>query len=157
IENLLISKKIAKKILPLLKVKMDKEKVELRGCAITRRIIDIKPASEIDFKTEYLAKILSIKVVNDINEAIEFINKYGSHHSDSILTNDKKNANLFLSKIDSAAVFHNASTRFTDGSQFGMGCERGISTDKLHVRGPMGLRELCSYKYICKGDYLKRK
>jgi glutamate-5-semialdehyde dehydrogenase len=157
VENLLVNKKIAEKFLPLLKYEMDKSYVELKGCSETRKIINIKKATEKDFRTEYLANILSIKIVNNVNEAINFINTYGSQHSDAIITENKKNVKEFLLKVDSAAVYHNASTRFTDGGQFGMGCEMGISTDKLHVRGPMGLRELCSYKYICKGNYLVRK
>ncbi len=126
--------------------------VELRGCEKSCKIIpEIKQAVEEDWSTEYLEKILSVKVVSSIEDAIEHISVYGSSHSDVIVTEDKSNAKKFTDEVDSAAVYVNASTRFTDGFEFGMGAEIGISTDKLHARGPMGLKELTSYKYIIRG------
>jgi glutamate-5-semialdehyde dehydrogenase len=128
--------------------------VELRGCPITKKIAKggIRLASDKDYRTEYLDLILSVKVVDTLNAAIAHINTYGSHHSDSIITDDEQNAREFLRKIDSACVYVNASTRFTDGNQFGMGAEIGISTDKLHARGPMALEELTTYKYVIYGS-----
>ncbi|MFH1317349.1 MAG: glutamate-5-semialdehyde dehydrogenase [Candidatus Woesearchaeota archaeon] len=152
VENLVVHKDIAQRFLPVVKEEFKKNDVEVRGCVETKKIIDAKEATEEDYKTEYLAKIISIKVVDDVDEAISFIDKYGSGHSDAIVTEDKMNANKFLDQVDSAAVYHNASTRFTDGGQFGMGCEIGISTQKLHARGPMGLKEMTSYKYLIEGD-----
>ena len=116
------------------------------------KIIDVTPANDKDFDTEYLDYIMSVNIVNDINEAVEYINKHSTHHSEGILTENTVNAEIFTSRIDSAAVYVNASTRFTDGGEFGLGCEMGISTQKLHARGPMGLKELNTYKYIIKGN-----
>ena len=118
---------------------------------VVRLFPEIKQAAEEDWSTEYLEKILSVKVVSSIDDAIEHISVYGSSHSDAIITEDKSNAKKFTDEVDSAAVYVNASTRFTDGFEFGMGAEIGISTDKLHARGPMGLKELTSYKYIIRG------
>jgi glutamate-5-semialdehyde dehydrogenase len=157
VENLLVHKDIAKSFLPLIKKALDFESVEIRGCDRTRQIIDVAIATEEDFRTEYLANILSVKVVDDVDEAIAFITEFGSAHSDAIITENRKTAERFLCLVDSAAVYHNASTRFTDGGQFGLGCEMGISTDKLHVRGPMGLNELTSYKYVIHGNGQIRK
>jgi len=134
--------------------------VEIRGCVKTLKIAQkealnkkmFKKATDDDYRTEYLDLILSVKVVNDLNEAINHINKYGSHHSDAIITEDKARAEEFLKKVDSACVYHNASTRFTDGYQFGMGAEIGISTDRIHARGPMALEELTTYKYVVYGN-----
>jgi glutamate-5-semialdehyde dehydrogenase len=127
--------------------------VELRGCEQTRRILpDLKPASEEDYAAEYLDLIMSIKVVADLDEAINHIAHYGSHHSDAIVTHDKDAANRFTAEVDSAAVLVNASTRFHDGFEFGLGGEIGISTDKFHARGPCALQELTSYKYIVYGE-----
>jgi glutamate-5-semialdehyde dehydrogenase len=129
--------------------------VEIRGCPITQKIIKwakIKRATEKDYHTEYLDLILSVKVVADLQEAIRHVNYYGSHHSDSIVTDNKENAEKFLRQVDSACVYVNASTRFTDGYQFGLGAEIGISTDKLHARGPMALEELTTYKYMVFGS-----
>lgn len=112
----------------------------------------IKKATEKDWYAEYLDLILAVKVVNDTDEAIRFINKYGSGHSDAIVTKNKKTADEFLARVDLACVYLNASTRFTDGYQFGLGAEIGISTDKIHARGPMALEELCTYKYIIFGS-----
>ena len=109
-------------------------------------------ATEQDWKTEYLDSSISVKIVNGVNDAIDHINKYGTHHTDSIVTNNKKNASLFLSKVNSAIVLHNASTQFADGNEFGFGAEVGISTDKLHPRGPVGLEQLVTYKYLVKGN-----
>jgi glutamate-5-semialdehyde dehydrogenase len=127
--------------------------VELRGCDKTRAILpDVTSATEEDWSTEYLDLILSIKIVGSQEEAVDHINEYGSHHSDCIVTADTDAAERFLRSVDSACVFHNASTRFNDGGEFGFGAEIGISTDKLHARGPMGLRELTSYQYRIRGE-----
>jgi len=114
--------------------------------------IEIKVASEEDWTTEYLDLILSIKVVDSLQDAIGHINHYGSHHSDAIVTDSRENAETFLNEVDSATVFWNCSTRFSDGEEFGFGAEIGISTDKLHARGPMALKELCSSKYLVVGE-----
>jgi glutamate-5-semialdehyde dehydrogenase len=127
--------------------------VEIRGCAMTQKIVrGTKRATEKDYRTEYLDLILSVKVVEDLGEAINHINNYGSHHSDTIVTDNYQNALEFLRGVDSACVYLNASTRFTDGYQFGLGAEIGISTDKLHARGPMALEELTTYKYMVFGN-----
>lgn len=152
-ETLLVHEDIARKFLPVVCRALKLEGVELRGCERTRLYVPgVKPAGERDWTTEYLDLILSIKVVSDSKEALDHIERYGSHHSDSIVTNNKKTADLFVRAVDSACVFVNASTRFSDGGEFGMGAEMGISTDKLHARGPMGLEELTSYKYIVLGS-----
>jgi glutamate-5-semialdehyde dehydrogenase len=151
-ETLLVDRKVAGEFLPVIKEMMEKEGVELRGCEITLEYIDIKPASEEDWHTEYLDKILSIKVVDNLNDAIEHIEKYGSGHSDAIVTENLKAAEEFLNRVDSACVYVNASTRFTDGGVFGFGAEVGISTNKLHARGPMGIDDLTTYKYKILGD-----
>ncbi len=152
IENLLVHKDIAKKFLLDVAEALKDSGVELRGCKKTRKILkNIKSAKEEDWYEEYLDLILAIKIVNNVDEAIGFINKYGSKHSDAIVTKNKKASELFLNKVDSSCVYLNASTRFTDGYQFGLGAEIGISTDKIHARGPMALEELCTYKYIVSG------
>ena len=153
-ETLLIHASRAVELLPLLQQKYAEKGVELRGCERTQKILNdnIIPASEVDWSTEYLAPILSIKVVNGINEAISHINYYGSHHTDSIVTNDLSNAQLFLRTVDSSSVMVNASTRFADGYEYGLGAEIGISTDKMHVRGPVGLYGLTSQKWIALGQ-----
>lgn len=152
-ETLLVHEKIAPDFLPKMKAEFDKAKVELRGCDKTRSYLrDIKGATEEDWRTEYLDLILSIRTVSSIDEAIEHINTYSSHHSDAIVTENYTNGMRFLNEVDSAACYINASTRFTDGNEFGLGAEMGISNQKLHVRGPMGLRELTSAKYIIFGD-----
>jgi glutamate-5-semialdehyde dehydrogenase len=151
-ETLLVHQKIAKEFLPQMKSEFDKAGVELRGCDKTREILkDIKPATEEDWSTEYLDLILSVKTVTSVEEAVEHINTFGSHHSDAIISDSYKRSMQFLNEVDSAACFVNASTRFTDGNEFGLGAEMGISNQKLHVRGPMGLRELTSAKYIIFG------
>jgi glutamate-5-semialdehyde dehydrogenase len=151
-ETLLVHNDIAAKFLPAVKAVLEAKNVELRGCEKTRKIIDIKPASDADWKTEYLDLILSIKVVDSLNEAIDFINTFGSHHTDAIVTNDKNAAEKFLNLVDSADVFLNASTRFADGFRFGLGAEVGISTNKIHARGPVGLEGLVIYKWKLLGN-----
>lgn len=157
-ETLLVNARIAPLFLPMMARCYRVAGVEMRGCGATRRLIpDAKPASEADWYAEYLDLILAIKIVKDVDEAIRHIAKYGSNHSDAIVTDDKSNADKFLKGVDSAAVYLNASTRFTDGGEFGKGAEMGISTDKIHARGPMGLEELTSYKYIVLGNGQIRK
>jgi len=157
-ECMLVHEKVAGEFLPVMLKRFIGAGVEIRGCRRTAAIFPgITPVTEKDYHTEYLDMILSVKVVNSVSDAIEHINFYGSHHSDSIVTKDRKNASLFLSRVDSACVYLNASTRFTDGYQFGMGAEIGISTDKIHARGPMGLEELTTYKYIVLGAGQLRK
>jgi len=152
-ETLLVHRDIAKRFLPEMAKRFIAAGVELRGCKKTRKIIKgIKKATNKDWITEYLDLILSVKVVDSLGEAIDHINTFGSKHSDAIITENKNNASEFLKRIDSAAVFVNASTRFTDGYQFGLGAEIGISTEKLHARGPMALEELSTYKYAITGD-----
>ena len=152
IETLLVNKDAASKFLPEAGRILEGAGVELRGCPETRKILKhIKRATEKDWYEEYLDLILAIKVVKDVNEAIEFISKYGSNHSDAIVTKNRKTAQEFLRRVDSACVYLNASTRFTDGYEFGFGAEIGISTDKIHARGPMALEELCTYKYVILG------
>jgi glutamate-5-semialdehyde dehydrogenase len=146
-ETLLVHRDIAEKFLPQIKTVLAARNVELRGCEKTRKIIDIKPAAEADWSTEYLAEILSIKVVDSLDEAIEHINTYGSHHTDTIVTQNHTAAAEFLELVDSANVFLNASTRFSDGYRYGLGAEVGISTNKIHARGPVGLEGLVIYKW----------
>ena len=152
LETLLVHRGIAAEFLPKVAAALRAKNVELRGCDETRSILtDAIAATEEDWGTEYLDLILSIKVVASQEEAVEHINTYGSHHTDVIVTTDEAAAENFLRTVDSACVFHNTSTRFADGSEFGFGAEIGISTDKLHARGPMGLRELTSYQYRVRG------
>lgn len=147
-ETLLVHEGAANRFLPLMVRELQAAAVEIRGCAKTGKIVKgIKKANEKDWSTEYLDLILSIKVVRNLEEAITHINRYGSGHSDAIVTENKTKANKFLKEVDSACVYLNASTRFTDGYEFGLGAEIGISTDKLHARGPMALEELTTYKY----------
>ncbi|MFA5311332.1 MAG: glutamate-5-semialdehyde dehydrogenase [Candidatus Omnitrophota bacterium] len=152
-ECMLVHRDVAPRFLPLMLKKFKEAGVEIRGCLLTSKIAreKIRKVTEKDFRTEYLDLALSVKVVDSIEEAISHINTYGSHHSDSIVTDDENNAAQFLKKVDSACVYVNASTRFTDGGEFGMGAEIGISTDKLHARGPMALEELTTYKYVVFG------
>lgn len=152
VETLLIHKKIAPEILPELKDEFQRKKVTLRGCERTLGFIDIDPANEKDWKTEYLDTILSIKIVDHIEQAVEHINTYGSGHTDAIITNSKKNARWFFSLVDSADLFWNCSTRFADGYRYGLGAEVGISTHKIHARGPVGLEGLVTYKWILIGE-----
>jgi glutamate-5-semialdehyde dehydrogenase len=151
-ETLLVDSKIAKEFLPKIKSALEEKNVELRGCKKTRAIIKVKPATEKDWSTEYLDYILSIKVVDGVDEAIEHINHYGSHHTDAIVTQNKATAERFLDLVDSAGVFWNCSTRFCDGYRYGLGAEVGISTTKIHARGPVGLEGLVIYKWKLLGS-----
>lgn len=153
-ETLLVASPIAESVLAELVPKLVKRGVELRGCPRTCSLQGdaINPASEEDWETEYLAPILSIRIVDDMNQAIEHINHHGSHHTDSIVTEDFSRARQFLRRVDSSSVMVNASTAFADGFEYGLGAEIGISTDKLHARGPVGLKGLTSQKYIVFGD-----
>lgn len=151
-ENLLVHEKIAEKFLPMMQAKMKEKNVELRGCEKALKILpDITAATEEDFYTEYNDYILSVKVVKDVYEAVTHINEHSTKHSEAIVTENKQNADYFTTKIDSAAVYVNASTRFTDGEEFGLGAEIGISTQKMHARGPMGLEALTTTKYVVLG------
>ena len=152
LETLLVHSEVADAMLPVISAALKEKGVALRGCERTRGIIEAEPATDEDWDTEYLDLILSIKVVDSLDEAVGHINRHGSHHTDCIVTTDSARADRFLSAVDSACVFHNASTRFADGEEFGFGAEIGISTAKLHARGPMGLRELTSYQYRVRGN-----
>ncbi|MDY3861745.1 MAG: glutamate-5-semialdehyde dehydrogenase [Ruminococcus sp.] len=154
IETILVHKNIAETALPAIKKELDKKNVEIRGCDRTREILgdSVTPATDDDYETEFLDYILACKVVDSIDGAIAHIAKYSSGHSECIVTKDYDSANKFTSSVDSAAVYVNASTRFTDGGEFGLGAEIGISTQKLHARGPMGVNELTSTKFIIKGS-----
>ena len=158
-EVLLVHESIADRFLPLVKSRLVDKRisdglipVELRLCSKSAEIIDGTKASDEDFDTEFLDYILAVKVVSDVSEAISHILLHSTGHSEAIITNDKNNADKFVAETDSAAVYVNASTRFTDGGEFGLGCEMGISTQKLHARGPMGLEELTTYKYVIEGN-----
>ena len=153
VETLLVHEAVAENYLPNICNNLQSEDVEIRGCERTQQIVSsAKPATEEDWRTEYLDYILSIRVVDSMDTAIDHIEMYGSHHSDAIITESYSAAERFLKEVDSAAVYVNASTVFTDGYEFGLGAEVGISTQKLHSRGPMGLEGLTSYKYIIYGD-----
>lgn len=154
IETLLVHKNIAEKFLPAVKKKLDEHNVEIRGCAETKRILGdcVVPATDEDYATEFGDYIIAVRVVDDISQAIEHIAEYSTGHSECIVTNDLSNANKFKSEVDSACVYVNASTRFTDGGMFGFGAEIGISTQKLHARGPMGLYEITTNKYLIDGN-----
>ncbi len=153
LEILLVHRDIAAKFLPAVASALHAKGVEMRGCERTRAILtDIKPATDADWDTEFLELIIAIKVVDSREDAVAHINEHGSHHTDVIVTQDQVVAERFLREVDSACVFHNVSTRFADGGEFGFGAEIGISTDKLHARGPMGLRELTSYQYRVRGN-----
>lgn len=154
VESLLVHENIAEEFLPMIKAKLDEKHVEIRGCERTKAILgdSIVPAAEEDYATEFLDYIISVKVVKSLDEAIEHIDKYTTHHSECIVTNDLANAERFQKEIDAAAVYVNVSTAFTDGGMFGLGAEIGISTQKLHARGPMGLRELTSMKFLIGGN-----
>ena len=152
-ESLVIHRKIAADFLPLLRKKLEEKQVEIRADEAARAIEpSFKPAEPEDWGTEYLDYILSLKLVDSLDEAIRHINTYNTGHSEAIITSDYFNAQKFLDEVDAAAVYVNASTRFTDGEEFGFGAEIGISTQKLHARGPMGLKELTTTKYIIYGD-----
>ena len=154
IETILVHKDIAEKALPVIKARLDEKNVELRGCEITRAILgdSVIPATDEDYATEFLDYILACRVVDSLDDAIEHISRYSTGHSECIVTSDYFSAEKFTSSVDSAAVYVNRSTRFTDGGEFGLGAEIGISTQKLHARGPMGIRQLTSSKFIIQGD-----
>ena len=152
-ESLLVHNAVAAEALPKIKARLDEKQVELRGDARAREILpDIVPAEESDWGKEYLDYKMSVKIVDSLDEAIAHIFKYSTGHSECIVTENPKAAEQFLNEVDSAAVYHNASTRFTDGGEFGFGAEIGISTQKLHARGPLGLPQLVSMKYKIYGD-----
>ena len=153
LEKVLVHEKIAAEFLPALAARMADKRVELRGDAAACSLVSsMKPATAADWDEEYLDLVLTVGVVPSLPAAIDHINRHGSHHSDTILSENEKAQETFLEQVDSACVYANASTRFTDGGEFGMGAEIGISTDKLHARGPMGLEELTTYKYVIHGD-----
>ncbi|WP_296269285.1 glutamate-5-semialdehyde dehydrogenase [Pseudomonas sp. UBA6562] len=151
-ETLLVDQRVAQAFLPGMAEALIEKGVELRGCERTRAIVDAQPASEADWHTEYLAPILSIRVVDGFEQAVEHINHYGSHHTDAIVTEHQGQARRFLTEVDSASVMINAPTCFADGFEYGLGAEIGISTDKLHARGPVGLEGLTCEKYVVIGD-----
>ncbi len=151
-ETLLVDQAVAADFLPLMAAQLREKGVELRGCQRTRQLIDAIEATEEDWHTEYLAPILSIRVVNGLDQAIEHINHYGSHHSDAIVTDHQGQVRRFMAEVDSSSVMINAPTSFADGFEYGLGAEIGISTDKLHARGPVGLEGLTCEKYIVIGD-----
>ena len=157
IENILVDEDIASKFLPMLYEKFSELNIEMRGCEKTLKYINVIKATDEDFYEEYNDYIVAIKVVKDIDEAINHINNHSTKHSEAIITKDNEKASKFMALIDSACVYHNASTRFTDGGCFGFGAEIGISTQKLHARGPMGLKEIMSYKYKIYGNGEVRK
>ena len=156
-ETLLVDQSIAEEFLPFLARELADRGVQVKGCEQTCRILQdepslkIEPAAEEDYDTEFLDLILAVKVVQGTGEALRHIERFGTGHSEAIIAEDQKAADAFLTQVDAAAVYHNASTRFTDGAEFGFGAEMGISTQKLHARGPMGLKELTSYKYVIRG------
>ena len=154
IETVLVHKDIAEKALPKIKAELDKKNVEIRGCDRTKAILgdSVVPATDNDYAMEFLDYILAVKVVDSLDEALDHIAKYSTGHSECIVTSNYASANKFTASVDSAAVYVNSSTRFTDGGEFGLGAEIGISTQKLHARGPMGLNELTSSKYIIRGN-----
>ncbi|MCF5711362.1 MULTISPECIES: glutamate-5-semialdehyde dehydrogenase [Pseudomonas syringae group] len=151
-ETLLVDQTVAAEFLPPMAAQFREKGVELRGCERTRELIDVIPATEEDWHTEYLAAILSIRVVSGLDEAIEHINHYGSHHSDAIVSDHQSQIRRFMAEVDSSSVMVNAPTSFADGFEYGLGAEIGISTDKLHARGPVGLEGLTCEKYIVIGD-----
>ncbi len=154
VESLLVHKDIAREALPAIKAKLDEHNVEIRGCEKTAEILGscVVPATENDYASEFLDYIISVKIVDSVDEAIAHIRKYSTGHSEAIVTKSLENAEKFQKEVDSAAVYVNASTRFTDGGEYGFGAEIGISTQKLHARGPMGLRELTTVKYLINGN-----
>jgi glutamate-5-semialdehyde dehydrogenase len=152
-ETLLVAEKIAPAVLPQLAADYRKAGVELRGCKRSRKLVpEMLEATEADWSAEYLAPILAVKIVDSLDEAIEHIERYGSHHTDAIVTEDYTHAQRFLREVDSSSVLVNASTRFADGFEYGLGAEIGISTDKLHARGPVGLEGLTTLKFIVLGS-----
>ena len=151
-ETLLVHSKVASAVLPSLTSKLKKEGVEVRGCKETIKFVDVSDATDEDWTTEYLAPILAIKVVESMNDAINHIQKYGSQHTDSIVSEDQKRVDIFFKQVDSSSVMHNLPTCWADGFEYGLGAEVGISTDKIHARGPVGLEGLTSQKFIVKGN-----
>ncbi len=151
-ESLLVHRDVAERFLPMVAPVLTEHGVELRGDAAARAIVPMSEASEADLAAEFLGPIISVAIVDNVEQAAQHINRYGSHHTDAIVTSDLRTSQRFTAMVDSAAVMVNASTRFNDGSEFGLGAEIGISTDKFHARGPCGLRELTTYKYIVHGD-----
>jgi glutamate-5-semialdehyde dehydrogenase len=158
-EVCVVHEKAAAEFLPLLKKRLVDDRaekglipVELRLDETAAEVIDGTPAGENDFDTEFLDYIMGVKCVSSVDEAIAHISAHSTHHSEAIISKDEANCERFIRSIDSAAVYVNVSTRFTDGGEFGLGCEMGISTQKLHARGPMGLAELCTYKYVVRGN-----
>lgn len=151
-ETLLVHREVAKNILPQLSERYSSEGVELRGCKETKEIIKVKTANEEDWSTEYLAPVLSVKIVGGIEEAIEHINLFGSSHTDSIVTENNEKVAIFFDQVDSSSVMHNLPTCWADGFEYGLGAEVGISTDKIHARGPVGLEGLTSQKFVVKGN-----
>jgi glutamate-5-semialdehyde dehydrogenase len=150
---LLVHADVAAAFLPKAAAALIAKGVELRGCPATRALVPLaRPATDADYAAEFLDLILSVKVVPSLDEAIEHITRFGSQHTETIVTNDSNAAQRFTTEVDAAAVMVNASTRFNDGFEFGLGAEIGISTDKFHARGPCGLQELCSYKYVVYGN-----
>ena len=153
LETLLVHKNIADKVLPLINEALKKHNTEIRGCERTCEILkDAVPAREEDYATEFLDYVIAVRVVDSLDDAMEHIRKYSTGHSECIITESYKNAERFVNELDAAALYVNASTRFTDGGQFGMGAEIGISTGKLHARGPMGIKDLTTVKFIIRGD-----
>jgi glutamate-5-semialdehyde dehydrogenase len=146
-ETLLVHRDIAAKFLPKVKTALEEKGVEIRGCPQTAEIINVKPATTKDWSTEYLDLILAVRIVDGLDDAVEHINKFGSGHTDAIVTGNNQSAAKFMNLVDSADVFHNCSTRFSDGFRFGLGAEVGISTNKIHARGPVGLEGLLIYKW----------
>lgn len=152
-EKVLVHREIAKRLLPAMKKALDQKQVEIRGCAVTASLLDgVVPATEEDWRTEYGDYILGVKIVDSIDEAMAHIARYSTGHSEAIVTSDYEAARLFTDSVDAAAVYVNASTRFTDGGEFGLGAEIGISTQKLHARGPIGIQQLTSTKFIVQGN-----
>ena len=151
-ETLLVHHEVAHLMLPALHEAFIANDTQLKGCEQTRKFIDIECATHEDYDTEYLANILNIKIVSDVKEAVQHIAKYGSGHSEAIISENYSTVNYFLNSVDAACVYANASTRFTDGGAFGMGAEVGISTNKLHARGPMGINDLTTYKFKILGN-----
>jgi glutamate-5-semialdehyde dehydrogenase len=149
---LLVDRSIASEFLPAVVTALEVEGAQVRGDEATCAIVDVEPAAQEDWDTEYLALIVSIKVVDGVDEAIEHINRHGSHHTDAIMTDDADTAEKFMRLVDSAGVYQNCSTRFADGFRYGFGAEVGISTSKLHARGPVGLEGLVTYKYKIYGS-----
>jgi glutamate-5-semialdehyde dehydrogenase len=152
-ESLLVHRDVAQQFLPRVAAALRRHGVEIRGCEATRGLVaGVKPATEEDYAAEYLDLIISVRVVDDLEAALAHISRYGSRHTEAIVTGELAAANRFMAEVDAAAVMVNASTRFNDGFEFGLGAEIGISTDKFHARGPCGLLELMSYKYIVYGE-----